>query len=129
MQMATGKCRSVAPNSRVLRLSEMERLGIGASITSLQAAGMDCTLRITQKQSTHNEWKSLKDKKTVEFKARKAAKANSGNNSGSGAPASTPTQRGQKQMEVSNCLQTALATNLGVCEEDINKIINEYQGN
>jgi hypothetical protein len=52
----------------------MERLGIGASIISLQVAGMVC--------------KAAEDKKTAEIKARKAAKGN-----------------------------------------DINKIINEYQGN
>jgi len=43
----------------------MERLGIGASIISLQVAGIVC--------------KAAKDKKTAEFKARKGAKGNSGN--------------------------------------------------
>jgi hypothetical protein len=81
-------------------------------------------------EATHNEWNAAKDKKTVEFKAHKAAKGNTGNNSGNGAPASASSQGGgQKQMKVSNRLRTALATNLGVCEKDINKIINEYQGN
>jgi hypothetical protein len=81
-------------------------------------------------EATHNKWKAAKDKKTAEFKARKAAKGNSGNSSGSGALASASSQGGgQKQMEVSSRLRTASATNLGVCEEDINKIINEYQGN
>jgi hypothetical protein len=84
-----------------------------------------------QTEATHNEWKAAKDKKTAEFKARKAAaKGNSGNGSGSGASTPATSQGGgQKQMEVSSRLRTALATNLCVSEEDINKIINEYQEN
>jgi hypothetical protein len=62
---------------------------------------------------SHDEWK-------------KQRKANQGKGKGS---ASEPKKDEQKQLQISDKLRTALATNLCVSEEDIDKIIKQQSGN
>lgn len=74
-------------------------------------------------EATHSDWQDKRDR----TKKRKQ-------NRNGGNPATTTTAPASKtdeskKMEVSNKLRSALATNLCVSEEDINKIINEYQEN
>ena len=79
---------------------------------------------INHTEATLNEWKASRNKLKLNTN-RKVAKA-AGRNAGGPQPAaSNPAPK--RTIEVSDKVRTALATNLSVSEEDINKIISAYQ--